>query len=88
MAMLEKLLGTRYFNTTMGHLACHQVILLVFSNGIGLLLMVELVAFAFLGCWVLLTPTLVVHFQQDDHLIVFDVVAHVKIGIFFSLLAL
>jgi len=88
MAMLEKLLGTRYFNTTMGHLACHHVILRVFSNGIGLPLMVELVAFAFLGCWVLFTPALVVHFQQNDHLIVFDAVAHVEIDIFFSLLAL
>jgi hypothetical protein len=60
MAMLEKLLGTKYFNSTMGHLACHQIILLVFSRGIGLPLMVELVALAFLGCGVMLTPALVI----------------------------
>jgi hypothetical protein len=83
MAMLEKLLGTRYFNTTTGHLACHQIILVVFTRGIGLPLMVELVALAFLGCWVMFTPTLIIHFQQDDRLIVFDAVAHFEIDIFF-----
>jgi hypothetical protein len=88
MAMLEKLLGTRYFNITISHLVCHQINLLVFLGGIGLPLMVELLALAFLGCWVLLIPALVIHFQQDDHLIVFDTVAHVEIGIFFPLLTL
>jgi len=82
-AMLEKLLGTKYFNTTMGHLDCHQVSLLVFLGGIGLPLMVKLVALAFLGCWDLLTLALVIHFQQDDHFIVFDAMAHVEIGTFF-----
>jgi hypothetical protein len=65
-------------------LACHQVILLIFKKGIDIPLVVELVALAFLGCWVLLTLALVIHFQQDDHLVVFDAMAHVDINIFFS----
>jgi hypothetical protein len=36
----------------------------------------------FFLCWVLIDPTLVFHFQQDDHLSLLDAVAHVKIGIY------
>ncbi len=39
-AMLEKLLGSGSFGTTMGHLACHKVIFVVFSGGLGLPLVV------------------------------------------------
>jgi hypothetical protein len=35
---------------------------------------------AFLRCWTLINPTLVSCFQQDDHFILLDVVAHVEIG--------
>ncbi len=38
--------------------------------------------FAFLGCWALIALTLVFHFQQDDHLTLFYVVAHVKTDIY------
>jgi hypothetical protein len=41
--------------------------------------MVQNVALAFLGCWALIVPTLVTHFQHDDRPIFLDVVAHVKI---------
>jgi len=35
---------------------------------------------AFLRCWTLINPTLVSCFQQDDHFILLDAVAHVEIG--------
>jgi hypothetical protein len=38
--MLKKLLGSKSFSTTMGHLACHQVIFLASLGGLGLPLMV------------------------------------------------
>jgi hypothetical protein len=63
----------------MGHLARHQAILITSSRGLGLPLMVQRVAPAFLGCWVLIVLALVFCFQQDDHFTLFDVVAHVKI---------
>jgi hypothetical protein len=34
---------------------------------------------AFLRCWTLINPTLVSCFQQDDHFILLDAVAHVEI---------
>jgi hypothetical protein len=42
----------------------------------------------FFLCWVLIDPTLVFHFQQDDHLSLLDAVAHVEIGIYPFQLAL
>jgi hypothetical protein len=42
--------------------------------------MVQLVALAFLRCWALIIPTLIFCFQQDDHPILLDVMAHLKIG--------
>jgi hypothetical protein len=44
-------------------------------------LVVQTIAHAFLGCWVLIIPALVICFQQDDHHICLDVVAHVEIDI-------
>jgi hypothetical protein len=54
MATLEKLLGTRSFNSMVGHLAYCQVILFVFSRGFALPLVVQLVAPIFLGCLALI----------------------------------
>jgi hypothetical protein len=82
MATLEKLLGTRSFNNMAGHLVYCKVILLAFSRGLALPLVVQLVAPTFLGCRALIIPTLVIHFQLDDHFILFDAVAHVEINIF------
>jgi hypothetical protein len=78
--MLEKLLGSRFFGTTVGHLARRKVILVVFWRGLGLPLMVWYATLTFLECWALIAPALVSHFQQDDHLTFFDVVAYVEIG--------
>jgi hypothetical protein len=49
MAMLKKLLGVRPFGTTMGHLVHNQVILPTFPRGLGLPLVVWLVAPCLLG---------------------------------------
>jgi hypothetical protein len=61
--MLEKLLGSGSFFTIVDHLASHQITLLVFSQGLKLPSVVQLVAPAFLGCWTLIIPTLVFRFQ-------------------------
>ncbi len=79
--MLEKLLGSRSFGTTMDHLARHQVIIFVLSKGLGLSSTVQHATLAFLGCWVLIIPAVVFFFQQDDHLIILDVGKHVKTSI-------
>ncbi len=71
-----------------GHLAHHQVILLIFSKGFGLPSMVRHVALIFLGCWALIIFALVIHFQLDDHLLFFHVMAHVESGTFPFKLAL
>jgi len=76
--MLEKLLGSGSFGTTLGDLAYHQVSLFVSLGGLSLPLVVQHVGPASLRCWTLIVPTLVSHFQQDDHLILLDGVAHVK----------
>jgi len=76
--MLEKLLGLRSFSTTLGHLACRQVTLLASSRGLSLPLVARHVAPTSLRCWTLIIPALVSHSQQDDHLNLLDVVAHVK----------
>jgi len=76
--MLEKLLGLRSFGTIVDHLVHHQVTFPTSLGGLGLPLMVQHVAPIFLRCWVLIAPTLVSCFQQDDHFTFFDVVAHVK----------
>jgi hypothetical protein len=78
--MFKKLLRSRSFGTIVGHLACRQVILLVFSKGLNLPSMIGHVSHTFLGCWALIVPALISHFQQDDHPILLDAVAHVEIG--------
>jgi len=76
--MLEKLLGSGSFGTTLGNLAHHQVTLFVSSRGLSLPLVVQHVGPTSLRCWTLIVLTLVSHFQQDDHFILLDGVAHVK----------
>jgi hypothetical protein len=45
--------------------------------------MVQFATIAFLGCWALITFTFVIHFQQDDHPILFNAMAQcVKTGVF------
>jgi len=65
-----------------GHLAYCQVILVAFSRGLGLPLVVQLVAPTFLGCWALITLGIFICFQLDDCFILFDAMAHVEINIF------
>jgi len=62
MATLDKLLGIGSFNSMVGNLAYCQVILLVFSRGLGFHLVVQLVAPTFLRFWVMIIPTLVIRF--------------------------
>jgi hypothetical protein len=76
--MLKKLLWLGSFGTTVGHLACHQATFPTSLGGLGLPLVVRHVTPVSLGCWVLIILTLFFCFQQDDHLILFDVMAHVK----------
>jgi hypothetical protein len=63
------------FDSSLGHFTWSL-------KGISFPSMVWLVALTLLGCWTLIAPTLVIHFQHDDHLILFDVVARVKTDIF------
>jgi hypothetical protein len=79
--MLNKLFGEGSFGGSINHLACHQATFPISSNKFGLLSMVWIVTPTFLGCWALFILPLVIHFQQDDHLILLDVVAHVEIDI-------
>jgi hypothetical protein len=44
--------------------------------------MAQLVAPSFLGCWALIILALVICFQQDDHHILLDAMAHLEIDIF------
>jgi len=62
MVTLEKLLGMGSFSITVGHLAYHRVTLPTFSRGFGLPLVVRFIAFAFLGCWVLVVFALIICF--------------------------
>ncbi len=74
---LEKLLGG-----STDHPTHRQAILHVFSNGFGLPSMIRTIALAFLGCWVLNILRVVICFQQDNHPILLDVIAHVEISHF------
>jgi hypothetical protein len=42
--MLKKLIGVKFFNGFIGHLTCHQAILLGFSIGFGLLFVIRTIA--------------------------------------------
>jgi len=44
--------------------------------------MVRHATLAFLGCWALIIPVIVSHFQQDDHPTLLDAVAHVETDIY------
>jgi hypothetical protein len=77
---LEKLLGAGSFGGFIGCLACH-LILLAFSNGLGLFSIVWIATSTFLGCWALIAFAFVICFQQDDHPILLVVITHVEIGI-------
>jgi hypothetical protein len=80
--MLKKLLGSKSFGTMVSHLAHCQIIIHASVTGLPLPSMVRRATPTFLGCWALIIPTLVSHFQEDDHPIILDVVAHVNIGIY------
>jgi hypothetical protein len=77
----KKLLKLGSFGTIVGHWVCHQIIFPISLGGLGLSLVVQCVALAFLGCWTLIALALVFHFQLDDHLTLFDAGAHVNIDI-------
>jgi hypothetical protein len=53
-----------------------------FFKGLGLPLMIQLVAPTFLGCWALSIPTVVICFQRNDHPIFLNAMAYVKIVTF------
>lgn len=72
----KKVIGCRIFKITVGHLACHYVILPIFSKGFGIPSMVQLVALTFLGCWILITHAFVIYFQWDDRPIFLNVMKH------------
>jgi galactokinase len=44
--------------------------------------MVQHAAPTFLKCWALIALALIFHFQQDDHCILLDVMAHVETDIY------
>jgi len=50
---LEKLLGASFFGGYISHPTCHKTILLASSCRFGLLSIVRIATFAFLGCWAL-----------------------------------
>jgi hypothetical protein len=79
--MLEKLLGLGSFGFIVGHLTRSCVTRFAYLGGIGLPLMVRLVAPTFLGYWALIALVLVFHFHKDDHRTFLDVMAHVKTNI-------
>jgi hypothetical protein len=82
MVTLEKLLTVGSFGIMVGHLVHCLVILLASLGGFGLSLLVQFATIAFLGCWALITLTLVIHFRQDDHPILLNVMAQcVKTGV-------
>jgi len=60
---LENLFGVGSFGVSIGHLIYHQAILFVFPSRINFFFIIQIIAFAFLGCWALISLTLVIHFQ-------------------------
>ncbi len=81
MAMLKKLLCVESFGGSINHLTYCQTILPIYLNGLDLPSVVQIVAFALLGCWALIVFALVNRFQQDDCYIFLDAVTHVEIDI-------
>jgi hypothetical protein len=80
-SMWEKLLGTRSFGGFISHLARCQAIFLVSSSMFNLPFVVRIVTLTFLRCLALIALTFVIRFQQDDHPIFLDAIAHVEINI-------
>jgi hypothetical protein len=60
---LEKLLGVGSLGGSIGHLIHCYVTFLIFSNGFNLPFVTQTVTHAFLGCWAMIIPMLVNHFQ-------------------------
>jgi hypothetical protein len=58
------------FNSSLNHFT--------YFKGLGLPLAIQLVTLTFLGCWALIIPIVVIWFQQNDHPILFNAMAHVK----------
>jgi hypothetical protein len=79
---LEKLLGAGSFGGYINHLVCHQATALTFSGKFNFLSIVWIIALTFLECWAFNDLALVTHFQQDNHLILFDAITHVETDIF------
>jgi hypothetical protein len=75
---LKKLFGVKLFGDSISLLTHHEAILLAFLSEFNLPFVVRIITFAFLGCWALIVFALVIHFQQDDHHILLDVIAHVE----------
>jgi hypothetical protein len=80
--MLDKLLGVGSFGGSIGHLAHHHAIHLASLGGFNIPFVVWIIALVFLRCWALITLASVTHFQQDDHIILLDAIAHVETNIF------
>jgi hypothetical protein len=57
--MLEKLLGVGSFGGSIGCLAHHQATLPTFLGRFSLLFVVWTATLTFLGCWALISPTIV-----------------------------
>jgi hypothetical protein len=58
--MLEKLLGVGSFGGSIGRLAYHQATFPTSLGRFGLLLVVWTATLIFLGCWALISPTIVI----------------------------
>ncbi len=78
---MKKFLGAGYFDGFIDHLTHHQAIFPTSLCMFHFHSIVWIVAPTFLWCWALIILAFVIYFQQDDHPILLDVVAHVKTSI-------
>jgi hypothetical protein len=79
---LEMLFNVGSFGGFINHIVHRHATFLASSGGLSLPFVVWITTLAFLGCWALFVPTLVTHFEQDDHTILLDAMANVEISIF------
>ncbi len=79
--MLKKLLGARYFGCSISHLTHCQVIFLASSGKLHFQNVVWIVTPHIFGMLGIIIIAFVIHFQQDDHPIFLDVIAHVETNI-------
>jgi hypothetical protein len=79
--MLEKLFGVGSFGGSICH-PTHCQAILAFLGKLGFPFVIWTIAFAFLGCWALIIFTFIIHFKQDDHLIILDAITHVETKFF------